>query len=97
MPSLNHILVTSLTPITVQTLTDFVALSQQLLLAVKTNEDAGALVRELAEADESALATDAERNAFWINVYNASTLLILRRTPGQYRRGAGSTPRSRSR
>ena len=74
----------------VQTHFDFVALSQQLLLAVKTDRDAGDAARELAMADETALAaalaTDAERNAFWINVYNAFTLLILRRTPEQYRR-----------
>ena len=77
----------------VQTLTDFVALSQQLLLAVRTDRDAGAFVRELAAADESALAaalpTDAERNAFWINVYNAFTQLSLRQTPEKYRDRSG--------
>lgn len=70
-------------------MTDFVALSQQLLLAVKTDGDSQVLARGLALADESALAaalrTDAERNAFWINVYNAFTQRVLRRTPEKYR------------
>ena len=70
-------------------MSDFVVLSQELLLAVKMGRPYGAYVEQLALADEKhlapALPTDAERKAFWINVYNAFTQLLLHEQPELYR------------
>lgn len=62
-----------------------VGLSQQLLLAVKSGNDASGFSEALRTASPQALGqqltTDAHRLAFWINVYNAFAVLSLRNEP----------------
>lgn len=57
-------------------------LSEELLLALKTNKPFELLVQSIASIDRKALDTeltnDQEKKAFWINVYN-SYFLILRK------------------
>jgi hypothetical protein len=69
-------------------LTDFIHLSQQLLLAAKMEQPHEAYAREMAASDEASLAAalpnDAARKAFWLNVYNAFTQLTLRNQPSLY-------------
>jgi len=56
-------------------------LSQQLLLAVKSNTATEPLQRQLAEYETAELGAqltnDDLRNAFWINVYNAYAVISL--------------------
>jgi len=68
------------------------ALAERLLAAVRTDGRPGPepepILAELAAADERALApirTDRGRAlAFWLNLYNAGTQLLLARRPGLY-------------
>lgn len=68
---------------------DVTALSQQLLLAAKTNEPVDSfttVLSNIAEAQlEDQLATENQRKAFWINIYNAYTQIILTKNPDQYK------------
>ncbi len=68
--------------------THLVDLSQQLLLAAKTQEPTDSLVKILAESTEASLAaqlvTDDQKKAFWINLYNAFTQIILSKNPDKY-------------
>ena len=63
-----------------------VALSQQLLLAVKSGQSSQALEEALANRPVATLSqqltTDQQRKAFWINVYNAYAVLLLKPDPG---------------
>lgn len=65
-----------------------VDLSQQLLLAAKTQEPTDSLVKLLAESPEpfltAQLVTDDQKKAFWINLYNAFTQILLSRNPDKY-------------
>jgi hypothetical protein len=67
---------------------DPVALSHQLLRAVRTGEDTRELEAALADLDAERLAAatapDGATIAFWTNVYNAVTQLALQRNPDQY-------------
>lgn len=61
------------------------ALAGQFLLAMKMEEEVGPFVQALAEIPEQdlleELCDDANKNAFWINVYNASNLHLMRSNP----------------
>lgn len=63
-------------------------LSAQLMEAVKAQKKTASLQAELAEVEAArlnqALQTDAQKKAFWINVYNAYIQLILREEPNLY-------------
>ena len=66
-----------------------ISLSQQLLLAAKTNNSTDAFVQLLAtvpyKALEIQLVTDNDKKAFWINIYNAFTQLLLSSNPDTYK------------
>jgi hypothetical protein len=60
---------------------DYIKLSQDILYAVKTDEPPGSLMQQLYNAPvaelQAQLKTDAERKAFWLNIYNAYTQIGL--------------------
>jgi Protein of unknown function, DUF547 len=63
--------------------------SQQLLLAVKTGEPVDSLLTyfQTISLDElkAALNTDAKAKAFWLNIYNAYTQVLLQKNPDAYK------------
>lgn len=65
-----------------------ILLSQQLLLKVKTGEDARALQDSIAKLPVNALAdelqTEDEKLAFWLNIYNANIQLQLKDSAAKY-------------
>lgn len=65
---------------------DYGKLAGEFLLAVKMEEDCGRFIEALAAADPDALAKalagDKDKNAFWINVYNAFNLHLMRSITG---------------
>lgn len=66
-----------------------VQLSQQLVYAAKTGDQTGEYVRQLQQINmdelKSALQSDEEKIAFWINLYNAYTQISLQKNPAQYK------------
>ncbi len=68
-----------------------VDLSQQLLLQAKTHEPTDSLVAVLkqvsAEQLTAQLTTDDYKKAFWINLYNAFTQIILTKNPDNIKTG----------
>lgn len=68
---------------------DLSALSQQLLLAAKTNKPVDSFTTLLSNTTkarlENQLATQNQKKAFWINIYNAYTQIILGKNPDQYK------------
>lgn len=68
---------------------DLIALSQQLLLAAKTNEPIDSFTVILSNTTEAELGkqvtTDNQRKAFWLNIYNAYTQILLTKNPDQYK------------
>jgi Protein of unknown function, DUF547 len=75
-------------PMMSQEKTDFIKISQDLLYAVKTDEPADSLKQQLSNAPVTELQTqlgaDAERKAFWLNIYNAYTQIGLKEDPNAY-------------
>ena len=67
---------------------NLVQISQRLLLAAKTKEPTDSLVSVLEKISEieleKQLITEDQRKAFWINIYNAYTQVILARDPDKY-------------
>jgi Protein of unknown function, DUF547 len=70
--------------------TPLITASQQLLLAAKTGEPVESLVQQLATVpfDELAkqLSTDVKAKAFWLNIYNAYTQVLLQKNPDAYKK-----------
>ena len=64
--------------------------SQQLLLRVKTHEATEALEEVIentsGETLKQQLKDDNDKKAFWINIYNAYTQIILSKNPGRYKK-----------
>ena len=64
-------------------------ISQQLLLAAKTKEPTDSLVNILKSITETSLETqlnnDNTKKAFWINLYNASTQVLLSKNIKKYK------------
>jgi len=64
-------------------------ISQQLLLAAKTQEPTDSLVNVIKYISENQLQTqlknDNDKKAFWINIYNAYTQVILSKNPDRYK------------
>jgi hypothetical protein len=64
-------------------------LSQQLLLAAKTKEATDSLVKRVSNISltglEIELQEETNKKAFWINIYNSFTQIILMRKPGKYK------------
>jgi thiol-disulfide isomerase/thioredoxin len=67
-----------------------VKLSQEFVYAAKTGESTDALKNQLASLNLSKLInelkTDAEKMAFWINIYNGYTQVILNQDSGKYKK-----------
>jgi hypothetical protein len=63
--------------------------SQQLLLAAKTHEPTDSFVTAVKNISEETLSqqliNDAYKKAFWINLYNAYTQVILSKNPDKYK------------
>ncbi len=74
----------------VQAQTNLIALSQSLLLNTKMGDSVHAQLDTLANhinlADlQSQLKNDDDKKAFWINIYNAFTQILLSNNPAQYK------------
>lgn len=64
-----------------------VEISQELLYAARTGEPVDTFTHILKNIHEKALEqlqSDEQKKAFWINIYNAYTQIILRDEPEQY-------------
>jgi hypothetical protein len=68
---------------------NLVSISQQLLLAAKTGNETGLLMRQLQEAPfaqlQQQLETDESKKTFWLNIYNAYTQILLQKNPQAYK------------
>ncbi len=64
---------------------NLIEISQQLLLQAKTHEPTDSLVEVIKNIPEKLLVqqleTDNYKKAFWINIYNAYTQIILLKNP----------------
>ena len=64
-------------------------LSQQFIYAAKTGNETALLLDQLKNINydslKDELTTDAEKKAFWINLYNGYTQLFLKKDPGKYK------------
>lgn len=72
---------------------NYITLSQDYLYAARTGENIEAYLDTLKNADLNLLSqqlkSDHEKLAFWLNIYNASTQVLLKENPDQYKtRGA---------
>ena len=69
--------------------TDYIKLSQNFLYAAKTGDSTTAFIDTLRDADQNALAgqlnNDHKKLAFWLNLYNGFTQVILKKDPDQYK------------
>ncbi len=69
---------------------DLISVSQQLLLAAKIKEPTDSFVNILqnisAEDIRNDLKSDNLKKAFWINLYNAYTQVILTKNPDIYKK-----------
>lgn len=67
-----------------------IAVSQSLLLAAKTKEPTDSLLTILqqirGEDLQQQLLNDDQKKAFWINIYNAHTQIILSKNPDKYKK-----------
>jgi Protein of unknown function, DUF547 len=65
-------------------------ISQALLLAAKTKEPTDSLTALLKKISvnelQNQLLNDDQKKAFWINIYNAYTQIILSKNPDQYKK-----------
>lgn len=79
-----HATVTAQEPVTL------IELSQKLLLRAKQHEPVDSLTTILGQINDSTLLSqlrdDDHKKAFWINLYNAYTQLLLSNNPGRYRK-----------
>ncbi len=70
--------------------TNYIIISQQLLYAVRTKDSSDAFIRVLESANkknlEQQLQSDADKKAFWLNIYNAFVQKLLTENPGKYKK-----------
>ncbi|MCO5936656.1 DUF547 domain-containing protein [Mucilaginibacter sp. RB4R14] len=68
---------------------DYIQLSQNFLYAAKTGDSTTAFINTLKNADQNILAkqlnNDHKKLAFWLNLYNGFTQVILKKDPDQYK------------
>jgi hypothetical protein len=68
--------------------TDFNILSETLLKNIKNGQDTKSIQMQLADTNfeelQANLKTDAQRYAFWVNIYNAYIIIILNQHPEYY-------------
>lgn len=73
---------------TIRSTNPLVQLSQDFVYAAKTKAPADDLLQQVKnipfDSLQKQLATDAEKKAFWINLYNAFTQIILQKDPKRY-------------
>lgn len=69
--------------------TDFIRTSQNFLYAGKSGDSTSTYLDTLKKADENLLSdqlnTDQKRLAFWLNLYNGFTQVLLKNNPDQYK------------
>ncbi|MBD1395031.1 DUF547 domain-containing protein [Mucilaginibacter glaciei] len=69
--------------------TNYIKLSQNFLYAAKTGDSTAAFIDTLKNTDQNFLAeqlnTDHKKLAFWLNLYNGFTQVILKKDPDQYK------------
>ena len=74
---------------TMTTTTNYIQISQQLLYAVRTGDSTENFILQLSAADKNELRkqlpTDAEKKAFWLNIYNAFIQKLLFQHPEKYK------------
>jgi hypothetical protein len=74
--------------LTAQTEQSFIAVSQQLLLAAKTGESTDTAVTFFAKVPfsqlQQELSSEAKAKAFWLNIYNAFTQVLLQNDATAY-------------
>ncbi|MFD1255969.1 DUF547 domain-containing protein [Mucilaginibacter terrae] len=67
---------------------DYIKISQDFLYAAKTGDTTSKYIDTLSKANEDVLAkqlnNDNKRLAFWLNIYNGFTQVILKKDPDQY-------------
>ncbi len=72
-----------------QTDTSLLVASQQLLLAAKTGESVDSFIQFFDTISfvllQQQLSTDAKAKAFWLNIYNAYTQVLLQKNPEAYK------------
>lgn len=70
-------------------ITDYTRLAQHFLYAARTAGPTLPFTDSLKKADarllDAGLDTDLKREAFWINLYNAYTQVLLKKNPDQYK------------
>jgi hypothetical protein len=68
---------------------NYIKISQDFLYAAKTGDTTKGYIETLKNANEDLLASelndDQKRLAFWLNLYNAFTQVILKKDPDQYK------------
>ncbi len=68
---------------------DIISISQQLLLAAKTKEPTDSFINILQQISQQNISDDLKsdnlKKAFWINLYNAYTQVILSKNPDIYK------------
>ncbi len=66
-----------------------VQLSQEFMYAAKTGDNTGKFIQSLSNISYTDLKTrlqsDEEKKAFWINLYNGYTQVLLKQDPGKYK------------
>ena len=67
---------------------DYIKISQDFLYAAKTGDPTRGYIDTLSKANKDVLVkelnTDHKRMAFWLNIYNGFTQVILKKDPDQY-------------
>lgn len=67
---------------------NYLALSEEILEAIERKEDVSIQMKTLSFANENQLAgqlgTDAQKVAFWVNIYNAYIQIILTKDQNKY-------------
>lgn len=68
---------------------DYIKVSQSFLYAVRTGDSSDQYIQQLAKADiqklYEQLPTDANKKAFWLNIYNAFVQKLLTVNPEKYK------------
>ncbi len=69
--------------------TNYIILSQLFLYSVRTGDSSAQYIQKLKIADKKELylylSTDANKKAFWLNIYNAFVQKLLTENPGKYK------------
>lgn len=76
-------------PVNLHSSNAVVALSQQFIYAAKTGDSTVIIEEALKNLNydvfKNSVASDEEKKAFWINIYNGYTQVLLKKNPDQYK------------